>query len=114
MSVTQFISRVERPGDSLDANIDSVPGPGSYNDSRQSSKLPGFVPFAGSSKRVMMGTEHRDTVAPGSYELQKNILPPSSSTASAFRSKAKRFEDGPESSMGPGPGQRFLSFLANL
>ena len=30
----------------------------------------------------------KDVPAPGSYELEKSIVPPSSSTASAFRSKA--------------------------
>eukprot|EP00596_Hydrurales_sp_CCMP1899_P001047 CAMPEP_0119041194 /NCGR_PEP_ID=MMETSP1177-20130426/11383_1 /TAXON_ID=2985 /ORGANISM="Ochromonas sp, Strain CCMP1899" /LENGTH=289 /DNA_ID=CAMNT_0007007043 /DNA_START=200 /DNA_END=1070 /DNA_ORIENTATION=+ len=107
MSVTQFISKVERPKNYAlgSTSGDSVPGPGTYEHSEGTkSNLPGFASFAGgTSKRPMMGDAHREGPAPGAYELEQSILPMSSSTASAFRSKAKRFDDVPES-MGPGPG----------
>ena len=109
MSVTQFISRVERPY-GVNAFMETVPGPGAYNESRMAkTSLPGFAPFSGSSKRGLMAPDKenlKNIPAPGTYDLQQNIVPPSSSTASAFRSKAKRFEDVPESSLSPGPGER--------
>jgi hypothetical protein len=106
MSVTQFISRVERPGRAI-AHCEFVPGPGTYNDPRLLGKplLPGFAPFSATSKRLIALADYANNVpAPGSYEIQQDILPPSSSTASAFRSKAKRFDEVPETSYGPGPG----------
>jgi hypothetical protein len=108
MSVTQFISRVERPG-RANAHSEFVPGPGTYNDPRLLGKplLPGFAPFSATSKRlVTIANSANNVPAPGSYELQQDILPPSSSTASAFRSKAKRFDEVPETSYGPGPGNQ--------
>lgn len=107
MSVTQFISRVERPG-RANAFSESVPGPGAYNDPRLLGKpfLPSFAPFSGTSKRQIMVVDGvKNAPAPGSYELEQDIIPPSSSTASVFRSKARRFEEVPESSQGPGPGK---------
>ena len=107
MSVTQFISKVERLYD-VNMIADPVPGPGTYDDPRISGKssLPGFAAFSGSSKRYFAGSDViKDIPAPGSYELEKSIVPPSSSTASVFRSKAKRFDDVPEFSAGLGPGE---------
>ena len=107
MSVTQFISRVDRPYD-VNSALNTAPGPGTYDDHRGLTKamLPGFAPFAVSSKRYFAGSDVlKDVPAPGSYELEKSIVPPSSSTASAFRSKAKRFDDVPEFSAGLGPGE---------
>ena len=112
MSVTQFISRVDRPYD-VNSTLNTAPGPGTYNDQRGFTKamLPGFAPFAVSSKRHFAGSDvMKDVPAPGSYELEKSIVPPSSSTASAFRSKAKRFEDVPEFSAGLGPGEWYVNW----
>ena len=104
MSVTQFISRVERPY-GANAFTENVPGPGSYNDLSAKPSLPGFAPFSGSSKRMNGSDSAKNIPAPGTYDLERSIVPPSSSTASAFKSKAKRFEDVPESAIVPGPGE---------
>lgn len=92
-----------------------APGPGAYTDPRvMTAKMPGFAPFATSSRRKSIITDaRRDLPAPGSYELE---LPGTSiaTAASAFKSKVHRFDESTDTlAHGPGPATYVLPSTLN-
>ena len=106
---TEFLSKVDRT-DFTHTGHQFTPGPGTYTDNRGiAAQIPGFAPFTTTAKRASILAEqgNKDTPAPGSYELQQNIVSQSIAAAgSSFDSKVDRFKDfDPErSTLGPGPG----------
>jgi hypothetical protein len=91
---TQFISKVERPAIVKPSHYDDSVGPGSYKQPETIRRsLPGFAPFATTSKRTSIINESDlDKPAPGLYNTAESLVKKSNSSVAAFKSKSTRFE----------------------
>jgi hypothetical protein len=102
---TSFLSRVEREAYRGDDNPNL--GPGAYSKpSAINRAMPGFAPFASSSKRMTPRRDDGDGPAPGSYQIAEGMEKKSGVT-SVFKSSARRFVNESEGEK-TGPAQYAL------